>query len=117
MSDVRHTTNRTLNLIFIFLEVVPIMADSPRPRTLRAAYLALYTLGGCCTAVCVALLAWVAFCIAMEKEPLAAVAFLPHVPAAVVLLFILAIMVLGVVCWQWGARFHQRYEEYVLKQR
>ena len=34
-----------------------------------------------------------------------------------VLLFILAIMVLGVVCWQWGARFHQRYEEYVLKQR
>ena len=48
------------------------MADSPRPRTLRAAYLALYTLGGCCTAVCVALLAWVAFCIAMEKEPLAA---------------------------------------------
>ena len=68
------------------------MADSPRPRTLRAAYLALYTLGGCCTAVCVALLAWVAFCIAMEKEPLAAVAFLPHVPAAVVLLFILAIV-------------------------
>ena len=93
------------------------MADSPRPRTLRAAYLALYTLGGCCTAVCVALLAWVAFCIAMEKEPLAAVAFLPHVPAAIVLLFILAIMVLGIVCWQWGARFHQRYEEYVLKQR
>ena len=44
------------------------MADSPRPRTLRAAYLMLYTLGGCCTAVCVALLAWVAFCIAMEDR-------------------------------------------------
>lgn len=44
------------------------MADSPRPRTLRAAYLMLYTLGGCCTAVCVVLLAWVAFCIAMEKS-------------------------------------------------
>ena len=53
----------------------------------------------------------------MEKEPLAAISFLPHVPAAVILLLILAIMVLGVVCWQWGARFHQRYEEYVLKQR
>lgn len=93
------------------------MAASLNPRALRAAYLILYTAGACLTLCCVGLLAWVAICIALEKEPLASISFLPDMPAALVLVLILAIMAVSVACWQYGAKFHQRYEAYMRNQR
>ena len=93
------------------------MSQLPEPKTCRTAFLFLYTLGGCCSVACVALLAWVDFCIAMEKPPLASVAFLSSLPTAAIFIIIIAIMIIGVAAWQWGAKYHQLYEEYMTKQR
>ena len=78
-------------------------------QNLRRSYLICYIIGTICTVCAIALLAWVAICIALEKEPLASVAFLPDMPVFAILV-IIAIAAISVAAWQYGATFHQRYE-------
>ena len=84
------------------------MKSSMSRQSLRRSYLSCYIIGTICTVCAIALLAWVAICIALEKEPLASVAFLPDMPVFVIV--IIAIAAISVAAWQYGATFHQRYE-------
>lgn len=79
-------------------------------QNLRRSYLICYIIGTSCTVCAIALLAWVAICIALEKEPLASVAFLPDMPVFAIFMVIIAIAAISVAAWQYGATFHQRYE-------
>ena len=81
------------------------MKSSMSRQSLRRSYLSCYIIGTICTVCAIALLAWVAICIALEKEPLASVAFLPDMPV-----FAIFIVIISVAAWQYGATFHQRYE-------
>ena len=51
------------------------MKSSMSRQSLRRSYLSCYIIGTICTVCAIALLVWVAICIALEKEPLASVAF------------------------------------------
>ncbi len=82
---------------------------SPAQR-LRYKYLLLYTAGTCCTLLTLAMLAWVALCIAMEAEPLAAISFFPDMPTPAAFAVIIAVMAAAVAAWQQGAKYHQQYE-------
>ena len=93
------------------------MGNFSTPPMWRYAYLLLYPIGAFCSFVCVSLLGWIAFCIALEKEPMASVSFLSWMPTFVVFLALFAIMAIGVASWQYGAKYHERYEEYLKKQR
>ena len=86
------------------------MKSSMRRQRLRRSYLSCYIIGTICTGCAIALLAWVAICIALEKEPLASVAFLPDMPVFAIFIVIIAIAAISVAAWQYGATFHQRYE-------
>lgn len=86
------------------------MKSSMSRQSLRRSYLICYIIGTICTVCAIALLAWVAICIALEKEPLASVAFLPDMPVFAIFMVIIAIAVISVAAWQYGAMFHQRYE-------
>ena len=90
------------------------MKSSMSRQSLRRSYLICYIIGTLCTIFAVALLGWVAICIALEKEPLASVAFLPDMP--VFAIFIVIIAALSVAAWQHGATFHQRYEALIGKE-
>lgn len=79
-------------------------------QNLRRSYLICYIIGTICMVCAIALLAWVAICIALEKEPLASVAFLPDMPVFAIFMVIIAIAAISVAAWQYGATFHQRYE-------
>lgn len=79
-------------------------------QNLRRSYLICYIIGTICTVCAIALLAWVAICIALEKEPLASVAFLPDMPVFAIFMVIISIAAISVAAWQYGATFHQRYE-------
>lgn len=79
-------------------------------QNLRRSYLICYIIGTICTVCAIALLAWVAICIALEKEPLASVVFLPDMPVFAIFMVIIAIAAISVAAWQYGATFHQRYE-------
>ena len=79
-------------------------------QNLRRSYLICYIIGTICTVCAIALLAWVAICIALEKEPLVSVAFLPDMPVFAIFMVIIAIAAISVAAWQYGATFHQRYE-------
>lgn len=85
-------------------------------QSLRRSYLICYIIGTLCTIFAVALLGWVAICIALEKEPLASVAFLPDMPVFAIFIVIIAIAALSVATWQHGATFHQRYEALIGKE-
>ena len=85
-------------------------------QSLRRSYLICYIIGTLCTIFAVALLGWVAICIALEKEPLASVAFLPDMPVFAIFIVIIAIAALSVAAWQHGATFHQRYEALIGKE-
>mgnify|MGYP001720430589 FL=1 len=85
-------------------------------QNLRRSYLICYIIGTLCTIFAVALLGWVAICIALEKEPLASVAFLPDMPVFAIFIVIIAIAALSVAAWQHGATFHQRYEALIGKE-
>lgn len=85
-------------------------------QSLRRSYLICYIIGTLCTIFVVALLGWVAICIALEKEPLASVAFLPDMPVFAIFIVIIAIAALSVAAWQHGATFHQRYEALIGKE-
>lgn len=85
-------------------------------QSLRRSYLICYIIGTLCTIFAVALLGWVAICIALEKEPLASVAFLPDMPVFAIFIVIIAIAALSVAAWQHGATFHQRYEALIVKE-
>lgn len=85
-------------------------------QSLRRSYLICYIIGTLCTIFAVALLGWVAICIALEKEPLASVAFLPDMPVFAIFIVIIAIAALSVAAWQHGATFHQRYEALIEKE-
>lgn len=85
-------------------------------QSLRRSYLICYIIGTLCTIFAVALLGWVAICIALEKEPLASVAFLPDMPVFAIFIVIIAIASLSVAAWQHGATFHQRYEALIGKE-
>lgn len=80
-------------------------------QRLRHIYLFLYVLGGFCSLLSISLLGWIAFCIAMEMEPLASIAFLPNMPTPLIFILLLAIMAIGIACWQTGAKYHVRYEQ------
>lgn len=80
-------------------------------NTLQRLYTLCYIFGSVGTILLVALLFWVAVCIFLEKEPLAAVSFLPAMPSFVVLIIIAVLAILTVFFWQKGAAFHQRYEK------
>lgn len=86
------------------------MKSSMSLQNLRRSYLICYIIGTICTVCAIALLAWVAICIALEKEPLASVAFLPDMPVFAIFMVIIAIAAISVAAWQYGATFHQRYE-------
>ena len=85
-------------------------------QSLRRSYLICYIIGTLCTIFAVALLGWVAICIALEKEPLASVAFLPDMPVFAIFIVIIAIAALSFAAWQHGATFHQRYEALIGKE-
>ena len=85
-------------------------------QSLRRSYLICYIIGTLCTIFAVALLGWAAICIALEKEPLASVAFLPDMPVFAIFIVIIAIAALSVAAWQHGATFHQRYEALIGKE-
>lgn len=85
-------------------------------QSLRRSYLICYIIGTLCTIFAVALLGWVAICIALEKEPLASVTFLPDMPVFAIFIVIIAIAALSVAAWQHGATFHQRYEALIGKE-
>lgn len=85
-------------------------------QSLRRSYLICYIIGTLCTIFAVALLGWVAICIALEKEPLASVAFLPDMPVFAIFIVIIAIAALSVAAWQHSATFHQRYEALIGKE-
>lgn len=89
---------------------------TPNLQKLRYTYLLLYTLGGVCTLMTLALLLWVAVCIALEAEPLAAISFLSHLPTPLRFVIIIAVMAVSIAAWQYGAKYHQQYEA-ALKQR
>ena len=91
------------------------MKSSMSRQSLRRSYLICYIIGTLCTIFAVALLGWVAICIALEKEPLASVAFLPDMPVFAIFIVIIAIAALSVAAWQHGATFHQRYEALIGK--
>ena len=92
------------------------MKSSMSRQSLRRSYLICYIIGTLCTIFAVALLGWVAICIALEKEPLASVAFLPDMPVFAIFIVIIAIAALSVAAWQHGATFHQRYEALIGKE-
>jgi hypothetical protein len=77
----------------------------------RYAYLGLYTIGGVFSVMAIGLLIWIAYCIAIEAEPLAAVAFLPSMPTAIIFVLIIGIMAVSIAAWQLGAKYQQRYEQ------
>ena len=78
-------------------------------QSLRRSYLICYIIGTLCTIFAVALLGWVAICIALEKEPL-------DMPVFAIFIVIIAIAALSVAAWQHGATFHQRYEALIGKE-
>ncbi|MFV0617884.1 hypothetical protein ACE418_08260 [Megasphaera sp. WILCCON 0056] len=86
------------------------MKSSMSRQNLRRSYLICYIIGTISTVCAIALLAWVAICIALEKEPLASVAFLPDMPVFAIFIVIIAIAAISVAAWQYGATLHQRYE-------
>ena len=92
------------------------MKSSMSRQSLRRSYLICYIIGTLCTIFAVALLGWVAICIALEKEPLASVTFLPDMPVFAIFIVIIAIAALSVAAWQHGATFHQRYEALIGKE-
>ena len=51
-----------------------------------------------------ALLIWVAVCIALEAEPLAAISFLSHLPTPLRFVIIIAVMAISIAAWQYGAQ-------------
>ena len=75
-------------------------------QSLRRSYLICYIIGTLCTIFAVALLGWVAICIA----------FLPDMPVFAIFIVIIAIAALSVAAWQHGATFHQRYEALIGKE-
>ena len=84
-------------------------------QSLRRSYLICYIIGTLCTIFAVA--SWLGrICIALEKEPLASVAFLPDMPVFAIFIVIIAIAALSVAAWQHGATFHQRYEALIGKE-
>lgn len=85
-------------------------------QQLRRLYLICYTIGGIFTCMTVALLLWVALCIALEMEPLASLSFLPPMPTFVVFILLFAILAIAIAAWQYGASYHQRYEELLKKE-
>lgn len=85
-------------------------------QSLHRSYVTCYIIGTICTVCAIALLGWVAICIALEKEPLASVAFLPDMPIWAVFIVIIAIAAISVAAWQYGATFHQRYEALIGKE-
>lgn len=84
-------------------------------QKLRQKYVLLYTVGTICSLMMIALLVWVAFCIAIEAEPLAALAILPDMPTPLAFVLIFAILALAVASWQYGAKYHQEYESALKK--
>ena len=92
------------------------LKSSMSRQSLRRSYLICYIISTLCTIFAVALLGWVAICIALEKEPLASVAFLPDMPVFAIFIVIIAIAALSVEAWQHGATFHQRYEALIGKE-
>lgn len=86
------------------------MAAPHEHTTLLFLYRLCYGIGTICTVSTVALLGWVAYCIAIEAEPLASLSFLPAMPVWYVFILIAAVLVLGIAAWQKGAQLHQQYE-------
>ena len=88
---------------------VPLPPAGQGPFIWRAAYLGLYTLGACFTICLVSLLAWVAYCIAVEAEPLASLSFLPALPQGAIFAILFLSLIICCGCWQLGAMCHQKY--------
>lgn len=87
-----------------------------RIQQARRLYTLCYVIGSVLTLGAVALLGWVAFCILVEAEPLAALSFLPALPTPVIFLVIFALLAMCIAAWQYGAKYHQEYEELMKKQ-
>ena len=75
------------------------------------AYRLFYAIGALGTVATVALLGWVAFCIAIEAEPLASLAFLPALPVWSVFVLIGLVLCISIAAWQKGATLHEQYED------
>lgn len=87
------------------------MAASQELSKMRFLYRLCYGIGTICTAMTLALLAWVAFCIAIEAEPLASLSFLPDMPVWGIFALLAIVLISSIFSWQKGAAFHQRYEK------
>lgn len=85
---------------------------SPQSRQeWRYAYLFFYTVGGCFSLLTLLMLGWMAYCIAIEAEPLSFLSFLPPMPTAAAFVIIFSIMFIACASWQIGAHFHQKFEK------
>ena len=89
---------------------IPTPPGQANPSWLYA-YLFFYTVGACCSFLTVALLVWIAYCIAIEAAPLAAISFLAGLPTLAVFALLLLIMVISCAAWQAGAHYHQKFEK------
>lgn len=76
-----------------------------------ATYRLFYAIGTLGTLATVALLGWIAFCIAIEAEPLASIAFLPDMSVWDVFVLIAIVFIISIAAWQKGAALHQQYED------
>ena len=74
----------------------------------QAAGFFFYGLGCFFTLCTLSLTGWVAWCVATESEPMAALAFLPPLPHAAIFAAILGSLVLCCAFWQFGALCHQK---------
>lgn len=81
------------------------MTSSTNQQSLRRLYRLCYAVGSVLTLCMVALLGWIAVCIALEKEPLASIAFLPDMPTYGVFILIAVTAAVTIAVWQYGASF------------
>ena len=88
---------------------------TPTLQKLRHLYILCYTIGSIGTCLTLALLLWVAVCIAFEMEPLASISFLPAMPTFAVFILIFAVLAISIASWQAGANYHQQYETWMKK--
>jgi uncharacterized Tic20 family protein len=77
----------------------------------RYAYLFFYTVGGVFSCLTVGMLIWIAYCIAIEAEPLSAISFLPSLPTMAIFVILLVIMIISCAAWQAGAHYQQKFEK------
>ena len=83
------------------------------PTTLRRLYILLYIFGTISLLVAVCTLFWIAYCILVGAEPLAALVLLPENTRIFALPALLISMLAGGAAWNKGAKLQQREKDLI----